>query len=332
MWRNMGAAADNPMGVHWTGIVIGLGLIGAFGYWTTDFLVVQRVLAARDLRSAKMATVVGAAFKMFLPAIVILPGLLGLAVLPMKLMGQSEALATGGHSFNEVMPLMMARYLGPGLLGVGVTALIAGFMSGMAGNVSAFATVWTYDIYRPLFRPDAGDATCLRMGRWCTAAGLAASIGAAYLVMQFASIMDCVQALFGFFIIPLFGTVIIGMLWKRATPAGGFWGLLCGTLSSIALWALVKLHPAALAIIALSSDAKAMAENLYRFIWSWLVCVIVTVAVSLFTTPRPASELRGLVWGLTEIPHGRALPFYRQPLFFAALIAALLLFLNVYFW
>ena len=127
------------------------------------------------------------------------------------------------------MPLMMARYLGPGFLGIGVTALIAGFMSGMAGNISAFATVWTYDIYRPVFNRAAGDGKCLRIGRWCTVIGLAASIGAAYLVMQFASIMDYVQALFGFFIIPLFGTVILGMLWKRATPAGGFWGLLCGT-------------------------------------------------------------------------------------------------------
>ena len=127
---------------------------------------------------------------------------------------------------------MMARYLGPGLLGVGVTALIAGFMSGMAGNVSAFATVWTYDIFRPVFRPDADDRSCLRMGRWCTVVGLAASVGAAYVVMQFASIMDYVQALFGFFIIPLFGTVLLGMIWKRATPAGGFWGLLAGTLSS----------------------------------------------------------------------------------------------------
>jgi SSS family solute:Na+ symporter len=332
MWRNMGAASHNPMGVHWTGMVFGLGLIGAFGYWTTDFLVVQRVMAARDLRSAKIATTIGAAFKMFLPAIVILPGLLGLAVLPMKLTGETEALATGGHSFNEVMPLMMARYLGPGFLGIGVTALIAGFMSGMAGNISAFATVWTYDIYRPVFNRAAGDGKCLRIGRWCTVIGLVASIGAAYLVMQFASIMDYVQALFGFFIIPLFGTVIIGMLWKRATPAGGFWGLLCGTASSILLWLLVRLHPAALAILALSSDAKPMAENLYRFIWSWLVCVIVTILVSLVTRPKPDSELQNLVYGLARIPSGEAVPFYRRPIFAAVLVAAVFVLLNVIFW
>ena len=332
MWRNMGSAADNPMGVHWTGIVFGLGLIGAFGYWTTDFLVVQRVMAARDLRSAKIATTIGAAFKMLLPAIVILPGLLGLAVLPMKLTGETEALATGGHSFNEVMPLMMARYLGPGFLGIGVTALIAGFMSGMAGNISAFATVWTYDIYRPVFNRIADDGKCLSIGRWCTVIGLGASIGAAYLVMQFASIMDYVQALFGFFIIPLFATVIIGMMWKRATPAGGFWGLLCGTSSSILLWLLVKLHPATLAIIALSSHAKPMAENLYRFIWSWLVCAVVTVLISLVTKPKPDSELQGLVYGLSPMPFEPAVRFYRRPIFGAAIVAAVFICLTLIFW
>jgi SSS family solute:Na+ symporter len=332
MWRNMGSAADNPMGVHWTGMVFGLGLIGAFGYWTTDFLVVQRVMAARDLRSAKIATTIGAAFKMLLPAIVILPGLLGLAVLPMKLTGETEALATGGHSYNEVMPLMMARYLGPGFLGIGVTALIAGFMSGMAGNISAFATVWTYDIYRPVFNRAAGDGKCLSIGRWCTVIGLGASIGAAYLVMQFASIMDYVQALLGFFIIPLFGTVIIGMLWKRATPAGGFWGLLCGTVSSILLWLVVKFHPAALAILAFSANAKPMAENLYRFIWSWLVCVVVTILVSLVTEPKPEAELHGLVYGLSALPREEAVPFYRRPIFGAAIVAAVFIGLTVLFW
>jgi len=161
---------------------------------------------------------------------------------------------------------------------------------------------------------------------------LVASIGAAYLVMQFASIMDYVQALFGFFIIPLFGTVILGMLWKRATPAGGFWGLLCGTASSILLWLLVKLHPAALAILALSSDAKPMAENLYRFIWSWLVCVIVTILVSLVTRAKPDSELHNLVYGLALIPSAEAVPFYRRPIFAAALVALVFVVLNVIFW
>ncbi|HEV3480686.1 MAG TPA: sodium/solute symporter, partial [Candidatus Acidoferrales bacterium] len=155
LWRYLGSFSTNPEGIHWTGVLFGQGLVISFGYWTTDFLVVQRLLAAKDLRSAKMAPIIGAAFKMFVPFIVILPGLLALAVLPFKLTGASVAAATGGHSYNEVLPLMLARYCGPGLLGLGVTALIAGFMSGMAGNVSAFSTVWTYDIYRALIRKDA---------------------------------------------------------------------------------------------------------------------------------------------------------------------------------
>src|SRR6202008_216993 len=209
---------------------------------------------------------------------------IGLAVLPDKLVPES-ALQAGQHSFNEVLPLMLARYCGPGLLGLGVTALVAGFMAGMAGNVSAFATVWTYDIYRPFIRKNATDQHYVRMGRWCTIIGLFISIGTAYLAMGFASIMDYVQALFSFFIAPLFGTVLLGMLWKRATAAGGVWGLVAGMLSSIGLWAWVKFDPSALRFIALSANAKDMAENMYRALWSWLICVIVTVVVSLLTAP-----------------------------------------------
>src|SRR3974390_1702405 len=256
MWGNMGSATANPMGIHWTGIVFGLGAVISMGYWTTDFLVVQRVLSAHNLRAAKMAPIIGAAFKMCVPFIVILPGLLGWAVLPFKLTGEDVAVATGGHSYNEVLPLMLARYCGPGLLGLGVTALISGFMSGMAGNVSAFATVWTYDIYRPVFNRMAEDRKCLSIGRWCTVIGVAISIGTAYLVMHFKSIMDYVQALFSFFIAPLFGTVLLGMLWKRATRAGGFWGLFAGTLSSIGMWVWARLDPSALQYVALSPRAS----------------------------------------------------------------------------
>jgi len=332
LWRTMGDFTDNPMGIHWTGIVFGLGMVISPGYWMTDFLVVQRVLSAKDLRSAKMAPIIGAAFKMMVPFIVILPGLLGLAVLPMKLVGEDEAVARGLHSYNEVLPLMLARYCGPGLLGLGVTALIAGFMSGMAGNVSAFATVWTYDIYKPIFKKKATDQHYVKMGRWCTILGVLVSIGTAYLVMQFKSIMDYVQALFSFFIAPLLGTVLLGMFWKRATPAGGFWGLLAGTLASIGMWIWVKVDPRALAIIALSPNAKAMAENMYRGLWSCLTCVIVTVLVSLFTQPKPESELVGLVRGCTEIPSERHLPLLRRPIFWAAVVFVVFVILNIIFW
>ncbi|MFZ0739320.1 MAG: sodium:solute symporter family protein [Candidatus Acidiferrales bacterium] len=332
LWRNLGSFSDNPMGIHWTGIVFGLGFVISFGYWTTDFLVVQRVLAAKDLRSAKMAPIIGAAFKMFVPFIVILPGLLALAVLPFKLTGEGAAVATGGHSYNEVLPLMLARYCGPGLLGLGITALIAGFMSGMAGNVSAFSTVWTYDIYAALIKKKATDAHYVLMGRWSTILGVLISIGTAYLVMQFLSIMDYVQALFSFFIAPLFGTVILGMLWKRATAAGGFWGLLAGTLSSVGMWAWVRLDPAALAYVALSSHARDMAENMYRALWSWIVCVLVTVIVSLLTRPKPVSELQGLVYGVTDIPSEALVPMYRRPAFWAVVVGIVFVVLNILFW
>jgi SSS family solute:Na+ symporter len=332
MWSTLGSFTDNPMGIHWTGIVFGLGFVISFGYWTTDFLVVQRVLAAKDLRSAKMAPVIGAAFKMFVPLIVILPGLLGIALLPMKLLPESQAIATGGHSYNEVLPLMLARYCGPGLLGLGITALIAGFMSGMAGNVSAFSTVWTYDIYKAVFKKSATDEHYVSMGRWSTVIGVLVSIGTAYLVMSFASIMDYVQALFSFFIAPLFGTVVLGMLWKRATAAGGFWGLFAGTASSIGMWAWVKADPTALRYVALSPNAKDMAENMYRALWSWIVCVLVTVVVSYTTKPKPASELAGLVYGATEIPSEGDVPIYQRPAFWAVVVTIVFVILNIIFW
>ena len=177
------------------------------------------------------------------------------------------------HSYNEVLPLMLARYCGPGLLGLGITALIAGFMSGMAGNVSAFTTVWTYDIYRALINKNASDEHYVKMGRWCTIVGVLISVGTAYLVMSFLSIMDYVQALFSFFIAPLFGTVVLGMLWKRASPKGGFWGLLAGTASSIGMWAWVKVDPTALRYVALSPNARDMAVIIDPCCSEYSMCV-----------------------------------------------------------
>ncbi|HWR13382.1 MAG TPA: sodium:solute symporter family protein [Terriglobales bacterium] len=332
LWSTLGDFNNNPMGINWVGIVFGLCCVISMGYWTTDFLVVQRVLTAKDLRAAKMAPIIGAAFKMMVPFIVILPGLLGLALLPVKLVGETEAIATAGHSYNEVLPLMLARYCGPGLLGLGITALIAGFMSGMAGNVSAFTTVWTYDIYGAMINKNASDKHYVSMGRWCTVIGVLISVGTAYLVMQFASIMDYVQALFSFFIAPLFGTVLLGMLWKRATAMGGFLGLLAGTLSSIGMWAWVTADPSALRYIALSSAAKPMAENMFRALWCWIICVVVTIVVSYMTKPKPESELVGLVYGATPIPHETDVPLIHRPAFWAAVVGIVFVILNIIFW
>jgi len=341
MWRSMGHFADNPMGIHWTGILFGLGFAISFGYWTTDFLVVQRVLAANSLRSARLAPVIGSFFKMAVPFIVILPGLLGLVVLTnsdgslMHLVGENVVAAHPGaglHSYNEVLPLMMVRYLAPGLLGLGITALIAGFMSGMAGNVSAFTAIFTYDIYQPHIVKNAPDEHYVLVGRIVTIVGVVISIGAAYAVMQAQGIMDYVQALFSFFISPLLGAVLMGMFWKRATKAGGFWGLLIGTLTSISLWAWVKFDPSALRFVAISPNAKDMAENMYRALWSVSVCVIVIFVVSMFGKARPDSELAGLVYGATTLPKEEPVPFFKNEWFWTIIAIVCFLSLNIYFW
>jgi SSS family transporter len=246
LWSNLGSFDTNPMGIDWFGMVFGQGLAIGFAYWCTDFLQVQRVMVTKDLRSAQNGTIIGAVLKMCVPLIVTIPGLLGLAILthadgsPMVLVSETDPRANITHqTYNEVLPLLMGKYLGPGLLGLGVTAMIAGFMSGMAGNVSAFATVWTYDVYRPLIYRNGTDGHYLTMGRWSSIIGVLISIGTAYLLFFFANILDFLQVLIFFFIVPLFGVVILGMLWKRATTAGGFWGFLVAILVSIFMWVYV---------------------------------------------------------------------------------------------
>jgi len=344
LWSTLGHFNTNPMGINWAGIVFGLGAVISMGYWTTDFLVIQRVLAAKDLRSAEMAPIIGAAFKMCVPFIVILPGLLGLALLrdpntghllrlvPADIAWSPSGQAQGLHGYDEVLPLMLARYCGPGLLGLGITALIAGFMSGMAGNVSAFTTVWTYDIYGTLLNKNASDESKVRMGRWVTVIGVFISIGTAYLVMHAQSIMDYVQALFSFFIAPLFGTVILGMLWKRATPTGGWTGLLAGTLSSVGMYAWVKVDPEAVRYVALSMDAQDQAQNMFRALWCCLICIVVTVVVSYLTKPKPDSELKDVVYGLTPIPKTEHATIFHSPVFWAAVVAVIFIILQIIFW
>jgi SSS family solute:Na+ symporter len=376
LWRDTNHFAANPMGVHWTGIVFGLGFVISFGYWTTDFLVVQRVLAAHNLRAARMAPIIGSFFKMAVPFIVILPGLLGLVLLKnadgsrRQLVGedvvatcslnssgqvidrancsaamaktnltpasQQKVLAGGGdaelHSYNQALPLMMVRYLGPGLLGLGITALIAGFMSGMAGNVSAFSTVWTYDIYKPLINKKGSDSHYVMVGRMAIVVGVAISIGAAYLVMHAHGIMDYVQALFSIFIAPLLAVILFGMFWKRATRLAGFLGLLLGIIFSAGLFMWVKLTPAALATVALSPDAKPMAENVFRALWAFLFAAVLVVVISLFTKPRPVAELDGLVYGATILPKEDPVPFYKNVYIWAVLAVIIFAALNILFW
>ena len=344
LWSTLGSFGSNPMGINWVGIVFGLGAVISMGYWTTDFLVVQRVLSAKDLRSAELAPIIGAAFKMMVPFIVILPGLLGLALLrdphtgslirlvPADQAWSPQGQAQGLHGYDEVLPLMLGRYCGPGLLGLGITALIAGFMSGMAGNVSAFTTVWTYDIYGTLINKNASDNSKVKMGRWVTVIGVIVSIFTAYLAKGAPSIMDYVQALFSFFIAPLFGTVILGMLWKRATPAAGWAGLLAGTLSSVGMYTWVKLDPNAVRYVALSAEAQDQAQNMFRALWCCLICVIVTVVVSYLTRPKSDPELKDLVYGLTPIPKTEHVSIFHSPLFWGAVVALVFVILQIIFW
>jgi SSS family solute:Na+ symporter len=370
LWRDTGHFSANPMGVHWTAIVFGLGFVISFGYWTTDFLVVQRVLAAHNLRAARMAPIIASVFKMAVPFIVILPGLLGLVLLAnpdgtrMQLVGQdvvsscdvstspgcSAALAktklpddykervesgkpgTELHSYNDVLPLMLVRYCGPGLLGLGVTALIAGFMSGMAGNVSAFSTVWTYDIYKPLINKKGSDSHYVMVGRTAIVIGVAISIGAGYLVQHMHGIMDYVQALFSFFIAPLLGAILMGMFWKRATAPAGFLGLLLGIISSVSMFVWVKFDAAALSIVALSPDATDMSANLYRALWAFLITVVVIFVVSLATKPKPLAELDGLVYGATILPKEDPVPFYKNEYVWAVAVVIIFATLNILFW
>jgi SSS family solute:Na+ symporter len=376
MWRDLGSFSSNPMGVHWTGIVFGLGFVISFGYWTTDFLVVQRVLAARNLRAARMAPIIASFFKMATPFIVILPGLLGLVLLQnpdgsrRQLVGedvvaactlngsgavenpaacqtsmaktsltapeQQKVLAGGVngelHSYNQALPLMMVRYLGPGLLGLGITALIAGFMSGMAGNVSAFSTVWTYDLYKPLINKRGSDAHYVMVGRLSILAGVAVSIGAAYLVMHAHGIMDYVQALFSIFIAPLLAVILAGMFWKRATKQAGFLGMLLGIIFSASLFMWVKITPSALANVALSPDAKPMAENVFRALWAFLFSAVIIIVVSFLTKPRPVAELDGLVYGATKLPKQEPVAWFRNEWTWAIIVGVLFVALNLLFW
>jgi SSS family solute:Na+ symporter len=330
IWSTMGSGADNPMGMHWLGIVFGLCFVISAGYWTGDFLVVQRLLTAKDIRSAKTAPVIGSFFKMFIPLIVILPGLIGFALIP-----HLQPASTGvspSESYNAVLPLLMQRYLGPGMLGLGMLALIAGFMSGMAGNVSAFATVWTYDIYRSLIKKDASDGHYLNMGRWCTVLGVGVSIATTYIVMSFQSIMDYMQALFSFFIAPLFATLLLGMFWRRTTGPAGFWGLLSGMATAIGIFMLTRFGLLDPRYVTLSETASDMALNMWQAAWSFVVNFIVTVAVSLLTKPRPIEELVGVVYGASAVPHEGPSAWYRRPSTWAWLSFAIFVALNLVFW
>jgi len=310
--------SDNPLGVDWFGVAMGLGFVLAFGYWTTDFLVVQRALASKNLNSARMTPIIAAFPKMLVPIIVVIPGLVALLVLP-----EFSPAALPTADYNSALILLMKHYLPNGLLGLAITALLASFMSGMAGNVTAFNTIWTYDIYGSYISKDRPDAHYVKVGKWTTVIGVLASVGTAYIALGFKNLMDYMQLIFSFFNAPLFATFLLGMFWKGATPWGGFWGLLVGILTAAGHYILYKLG-----VLSYHSE---MAANFYQAIWAWSADFVVTIGVSLFTAKRDPKELVGLVFGLTPKPKADA-RWYARPAVWGTLAVGLSVLLYILFW
>ena len=332
LWSTAANAADNDMGITWVGIVLGLAFVLSFGYWTTDFLLVQRAFSAKDLDSARKTPLYASFFKMALPFIVVIGGLVAWKL---QDLGQLKLLShpVSGEIWNDTaLPVLIARYYPAGLVGLGITALLAGFMAGQAGNVSAFNTVFTYDIYRPLFKKDATDKHLILVGRLTTIAGVFLSILTAYAAMQFNTIMDYIQAIFSWVNAPLFATMLLGMFWTRCTSAGAFWGLVLGMLSSFMMFIGIKFSWLNPVFLTFSENPSDMSNNLWRAWWAWLICFIATIIISYFTNPKPKEELIGLVKGLTEEKIAIEQPLYKKPEFIAIVALAAAIALNIYFW
>ncbi len=332
LWSTSADPSQNGMMVTWAGIVLGLGFVLSFGYWTTDFLVVQRAFSARDMRSARMAPIIASFFKMAMPFIVIIGGLIAL-VLSQDAGSGFQLLADNGKiNYDSALPMLIARYYPTGLVGLGVTALLAGFMAGQAGNISAFNTVWTYDIYHSVIKKDASSAHLLWMGRVATIGGILLSVITAYWAKSMPTIMDYMQAIFSWVNAPLFATMLLGMFVKWITPNGAFWGLLAGMGSSFGMFLAVKYDWLDKSLITMSDVASDMAANFWRAWWAWLICFVLTIVISLFTKKRSEEELVGLVKGLTKETVGKPVPFMKKPEFWGLISLVVLIVLNIYFW
>jgi SSS family solute:Na+ symporter len=332
-WSYLKDPAQNPMGVEIFGLVAGLGFVLSFGYWCTDFLVVQRAMAAESMSAARRTPLIAAFPKMIMPFIVIVPGVAALALSKMSLGYALPLKPDGGPDFDQAMTTLMAQFYPSGMLGLGLTALMASFMSGMAGNVTAFNTVWTYDLYQGYIRKSAPDSHYLLVGRITTVVGVALSLGTAYLASHFNNIMDFLQLVFGFVNAPLFATFLLGMFWKRTTGHGAFTGLLAGTLAAATTHGLTLAeNKGGWLGTVVHSFPSTMAQNFWIAIFAWSTCLLVTILVSFLSQPKPESELRNLVYGLTDIPHDPTPPWYKRPLPLAAVVIVALVALNLLFW
>jgi SSS family solute:Na+ symporter len=283
-WQGLGIGSHNTLGANWIGIVLGLGFVLSFGYWTTNFAEVQRGLSAKNMSAARRTPLIGAYPKIFLPAVVVIPGLIALVSFP-GLGGSNPNLA-----YNNAIPLLIGQLLPEGMLGIAVTGLLAAFMAGVAANVTAFNTVFTYDLWQSYYRKDRDAEYYLRVGRWATVGGLVVAIGTAFIAKGYSNIMNYVQLLFSYFNAPLFATFIIGMFWRRSTPWAGLAGLVAGTLGAFVtheLYSMGHVH-----------FGSAQSANFAGAIVAFVADAVFTIGVSLVTQPKPVQELKGLVWGL----------------------------------
>ena len=320
-WEGMGIGGDNPIGANWIATVFGLGFVLSFGYWTTNFAEVQRALSAKNLNAARRTPLIATFPKIFIPALVVIPGLVALVTV--------NGFGTGtdpGQEYNNAIPALIAEYLPTGMLGLAIVALVAAFMAGVAANVSAFNTVVTYDLYQDYIRPDADSRHYITFGRIATVAGVLISIATAFIAKGYENIMNYVQLLFSYFNAPLFATFIIGMFWKRATPWGGFAGLVAGTFGAFMTHQLYSRGT-----IDFASD---LAADFWGAIVAFSADVIVTVVVSLATKPRPVEELDGLVWGMAAEepePTRAERVWWRRPRVLAGIALAMVVVLNIVF-
>ncbi|MEW9527755.1 sodium:solute symporter family protein [Microbispora sp. NPDC049125] len=279
------AGTDNPLSANWVGIVLGLGFVLSFGYWTTNFAEVQRALSARNTNAARLTPIIAAYPKLLIPVVTVIPGLIALVLF-------SDLGKPGGPVYNEAIPLLMDKFLPNGVLGIAVTGLLASFMAGMAANISGFNTVFTYDIWKSHVNGDHPDEWYVRLGRIATVGGVVGGIGTAFIAASFNNIMNYLQSLFSFFNAPLFATFIIGLFWRRMTAWAGFWGLVTGTAAAFASYILYKAG-----VIDFRTELNA---SFWGAGIAFVVNAIVSVVVTRFTAPKPESELRGLVYGLTD--------------------------------
>jgi solute:Na+ symporter, SSS family len=337
-WRHLGSAEANPMGVEWFGLAMGLGFVLSFGYWCTDFLVVQRAMAAESMTAARRTPLLAAVPKMLFPLLVIVPGMIAIALHHHR-GGLLPIGADGTPNYNLAVPVLLAHYLPSGLLGLGLTALMASFMSGMAGNVTAFNTVWTYDIYQSYIKPGQSDRHYLRMGHAATVFGILFSVAAAYAATRFNNIMDMLQLVFAFVNAPLFATFLLGMFWRRATGHGAFFGLLIGTLAAAAHHGLTLPEGAVPGIkgaflgAVLHVYPSEMAQNFWTAIVAWTSCFVATIVISLATRrDKTDTELGGLVYSLTPRITDREMVWYKRPAALGVTVLALTLVLNIVFW